>query len=127
MPEAEAIEQLEALIDRSCKLALRSDVPVGILLSGGIDSSLIARSAARSGRLSTAYCLTFAEASYSEWQKADRTARALDIPLVEVRLTRNAIGDFFKLVGMRTIRWPTPPRWPSGHWRARCRGGPRSS
>jgi asparagine synthase (glutamine-hydrolysing) len=96
--ESEAIEQLASQLDRSSKLALRSDVPVGILLSGGIDSSLIAQSAARSGRLSTAYCLTFSEASYSEWEKAEHAARALGIPLVEVRLTSEAIGDFFDVV-----------------------------
>ena len=96
--ETQAIEQLESLIDHSSRLALRSDVPVGILLSGGIDSSVIAHSAARSGRLSTAYCLTFSEASYSERPNAERTARILGIPLVDVRLTSEAIGDFFDLV-----------------------------
>jgi len=95
---SEAVEQLESLIDNSTRIALRSDVPVGVLLSGGIDSSLIAESAARAGHLSTAYCLTFAEASYSEWPKAEQTARALGIPLVDVRLTSDAVGDFFHLV-----------------------------
>ena len=77
----EAIDRLDALLDASTRLALRSDVPVGMFLSGGIDSSLVARSAARSGRLHSAYCLTFAEASYSEWPKAERTARQLGVPL----------------------------------------------
>ena len=75
VPLPEALERLETLLDDSARFALRSDVPVGIFLSGGIDSSLIARSAARSGRLSTAYCLTFSEPSYSEWPRAERVAR----------------------------------------------------
>lgn len=98
LSDAQALDRLEALLDSSTRLALRSDVPVGILLSGGIDSSLVARSAARSGTLSAAYCLTFAEESYSEWPKAERTANQLGVPLVEVRLEPKAIGDFTKLV-----------------------------
>ncbi len=96
--ELEAVQQLESLLDRAARFALRSDVPVGLFLSGGIDSSLIARSAARSGKLSTAYCLTFSEASYSEWPGAERTARQLGIPLVDVRLGPEALDDFFPIV-----------------------------
>lgn len=98
LSDAQALERLEALLDSSTRLALRSDVPVGILLSGGIDSSLVASSAVRSGRLSAAYCLTFAEEGYNEWPRAERTANQLGVPLVEVRLDPTAIGDFTKLV-----------------------------
>jgi asparagine synthase (glutamine-hydrolysing) len=94
----EATDRLEALLDSSSRLALRSDVPVGIFLSGGIDSSLVARSAARAGRLSAAYCLTFGDTSYSEWPKAEATARHLGVPLVEVRIGPEALGDFLRLV-----------------------------
>ena len=97
--ETQALENLEVLLDRSARIALRSDVPVGVLLSGGIDSSLVARSAARSGQLTAAYCLTFGEKSYSEWPKAERTARHLGVPLVEVRWDADAaVNDFEKLV-----------------------------
>ena len=96
--EPEALEQLEAMLDRSAEIALRSDVPVGIFLSGGIDSSLVARSAARAGRLATAYCLTFAEPTYNEWPQAERVAGELGIPLVGVRLTADAMNDFLGLV-----------------------------
>jgi asparagine synthase (glutamine-hydrolysing) len=94
----EAAEQLEALLDSSARLALRSDVPVGIFLSGGIDSSLVARSAARAGRLSSAYCLTFGDASYSEWPRAEATARQLGVPLTEIRIGPGALEDFLRLV-----------------------------
>ncbi len=95
---SDAVDQLEPLIDKAARLALRSDVPVGIFLSGGIDSSLMAESAARSGRLAAAYCLTFSEASYSEWPRAETTARHLGVPLTEVRLGAEALGDFLELV-----------------------------
>jgi asparagine synthase (glutamine-hydrolysing) len=98
MSMPEATERLEALLDASARIALRSDVPVGIFLSGGIDSSLVARSAAKAGRLSSAYCLTFADDSYSEWPKAEATARQLDVPLVEVRMDAAAPEDFLSLV-----------------------------
>jgi asparagine synthase (glutamine-hydrolysing) len=94
----DAIGQLEHLLDDATRLALRSDVPVGIFLSGGIDSSLVAHSATRSGRISAAYCLTFSEASYSEWPRAQETARQLGIPLVEVQLTAHALADFTRIV-----------------------------
>jgi asparagine synthase (glutamine-hydrolysing) len=93
-----AVERMEALLDDSTRLALRSDVPVGLFLSGGIDSSLVAASAARSGSLARAYCLTFDEASYSEWPAAHETARHLNVPLEEVRLSPDALGDFLDIV-----------------------------
>jgi asparagine synthase (glutamine-hydrolysing) len=94
----EALETLRAQLDDAVRHALVSDVPVGIFLSGGVDSSLIAESAARQGRLARAYCLDFAEAGFSEWSRAERVAKALGIPLERVRFGRDSVRDLLSLV-----------------------------
>lgn len=43
----EILEEIESLIEDSVRLRLQADVPVGILLSGGLDSSMVAAAAAR--------------------------------------------------------------------------------
>jgi asparagine synthase (glutamine-hydrolysing) len=47
--DGEVVEQFRSLFFDSVKLRLRSDVPVGVLLSGGLDSSAIACAAAQGG------------------------------------------------------------------------------
>lgn len=96
--ESEAIDRIEALLNESVRLALRSDVPVGIFLSGGIDSALIARFASEVGKLAHAFCLTFDESSYSEWDRASATARQLGIPLTRVSMDASAMARFGDVV-----------------------------
>ncbi len=100
VPESvdEAVDTLRWLIDRSVHISLRSDVPVGIFLSGGVDSSIVAESAMRQGRLSRAYCLDFEEKSHSEYDKASLVTSKLDLPLTRVTLKPSALDDFFKVV-----------------------------
>jgi asparagine synthase (glutamine-hydrolysing) len=94
----EAAAGLREALDHSVRMALRSDVPVGIFLSGGIDSSLVAESAARQGSLSQAYCLDFEEDSYSEWSQAAFVAERLGIPLMRVVLSAKTLEDFLRIV-----------------------------
>jgi asparagine synthase (glutamine-hydrolysing) len=93
-----ALGELRERLDRAVKLALVSDVPVGIFLSGGMDSSLLAESAARQGRLSQAYCLDFAEEGFSEWPRAEHVASRLGIPLTRVGLGHDVASDFLRIV-----------------------------
>ena len=46
LQEREILKQLEILIEDSVKKQLRADVPVGVLLSGGLDSSIVTAVAA---------------------------------------------------------------------------------
>ncbi len=57
---SEASDRLEQLIDDEVSAELVSDVPVGVFLSGGIDSSLVAASAVRARRDTDSFFVDFA-------------------------------------------------------------------
>lgn len=95
---ADAKEELRVRLDLAVKDALLSDVPVGVLLSGGMDSSLIAESAVRQGNLSNAYCLDFQESTYSEFSGAQRVANKLGLPIERVEIGPKAASDFLNIV-----------------------------
>jgi asparagine synthase (glutamine-hydrolysing) len=94
----EALEEWRPLFDRAVRLAMRADVPVGILLSGGMDSSLVAESAVRQGRLNRAYFLDFEQPQWSEREAAQTVADRLGLPLECATLTADSVQDFLELV-----------------------------
>ena len=75
--EAQWDEQLRELLDRSVRARLQADVPVGIFLSGGIDSSTVAALAARSGAKVKTFTIGFKEKSFDESEIAMRMAAHL--------------------------------------------------
>jgi asparagine synthase (glutamine-hydrolysing) len=93
-----ALPTLRSLIDQAIAIALRSDVPVTLFLSGGIDSSIIAESAVRQGKLKHAYCLDFAEPGFSELSNAQAVAGKLGIELRRAVLSPAALDDFLSIV-----------------------------
>lgn len=72
----ECADEILRRLDRSVRLHLRSDVPVGIFLSGGLDSSAVTALAARAGGapLKT-FSIRFEEDSYDESPYAAAVAR----------------------------------------------------
>jgi asparagine synthase (glutamine-hydrolysing) len=75
----EAVFEFERLFDRSCDIAMRSDVPYGVLLSGGVDSSLVLESCHRTDPSVSAFAVSMAEADYDEGDKAKLVMRHLGI------------------------------------------------
>ena len=73
--EAELVEELRARMRDSVRAHLLADVPVGVLLSGGVDSSLLAALAAQetSDAVHT-FTIGFAERSFDERADARRVA-----------------------------------------------------
>ncbi len=72
-------EELRHLLEKSVQRRLMSDVPLGIFLSGGIDSSAIAAFAAKhvpQGELNT-FSIGFTEAGFDESEHALKIARKL--------------------------------------------------
>ncbi|MFQ5457272.1 MAG: asparagine synthase (glutamine-hydrolyzing) [Myxococcota bacterium] len=74
-PEPELVEELRALLADAVKIRLISDVPLGVFLSGGVDSSAIVAMMARaaSGPVRT-FSIGFSEKSFSELAFARRVA-----------------------------------------------------
>ncbi|MGZ4385282.1 MAG: asparagine synthase (glutamine-hydrolyzing) [Gaiellaceae bacterium] len=73
--EAELAEELRARLRDSVRAHLVSDVPVGVFLSGGIDSSLLAALAAQeSGEPLRTFSIGFEERSFDETAGARRIA-----------------------------------------------------
>lgn len=76
--DAEATDQLEALITASVKRQLLADVPVGAFLSGGVDSStIVALAQAHSRTPVKTFTIGFEEAGYNEAVYAEAVAKYL--------------------------------------------------
>jgi asparagine synthase (glutamine-hydrolysing) len=69
--EVDWINECEQLLEKSVKQQLYADVPIGILLSGGIDSSLLTALAARSSNNLQTFTVTFpGEGKFDETKHA---------------------------------------------------------
>jgi len=94
----EAADQLRNLLEDSVRMRLVSDVPLGVLLSGGIDSSMVTAMAVRtSSETVKSFSISFAESSFDESQYARRVAEFLGTDHHEERfsasLAANLVGE----------------------------------
>ncbi|RIK03891.1 MAG: asparagine synthase (glutamine-hydrolyzing) [Acidobacteria bacterium] len=80
-------EALLEYLDEAVALRLKADVPLGVFLSGGIDSSLIAASMARAGGTVKTFSVGFEEADYSELPLARKVSEACGTEHTEIEVT----------------------------------------
>jgi asparagine synthase (glutamine-hydrolysing) len=98
-PEEEWREQLLDLLDDAVAGQLMSDVPLGAMLSGGLDSSLVvALMARRMSRPVKTFSVGFAGASDNELDVARATARALGAEHHELELSLDDPVDLEALI-----------------------------
>ncbi len=93
-PPAEATATVRRLLDESLDARLMSDVPVGVLLSGGLDSTTLAGSLHARGRDLPTFSVGFAEPDLDEREHARRVARHFGTVHHEVELTERMALDF---------------------------------
>jgi asparagine synthase (glutamine-hydrolysing) len=92
-PEPGLVERFRALLQESVRLRLMADVPLGMFLSGGIDSSVVAALMAReTDRPIETFSVGFEDRAFSELGYAREVSRALGANAHEVVISD---ADFF--------------------------------
>ncbi len=74
----EAVERLRPILAEGIKLHTLADVPVGVFLSGGIDSSAITALVSHAGRKPRTFSIVFGEKEYDESAASRCAARELN-------------------------------------------------
>ena len=98
--EAEAAERLQELLADAVRMRLVSDVPLGVLLSGGVDSSAVTALAVRaSSEPVKTFSISFSESSFDESSYARRVAKYLGTDHHEERLSSNLAANLIGEIG----------------------------
>lgn len=119
----EAVAQFDALFTDAVRLRLRSDVPVGLTLSGGLDSTaVLAAASPHSARPLTCFTSVYGEGETGELPWAKIASDAVHAPLIAVSAPQS---DWLQT--MRKVAWHmdgpgySPAVYPLWHLMQRAR------
>ncbi|MGZ4519064.1 MAG: asparagine synthase (glutamine-hydrolyzing) [Mycobacteriaceae bacterium] len=93
-----AKEMARTRIREAVELRLRSDVPLGVLLSGGLDSSVVAYEAVKAGATSIQTFTVATGGDLDESPIAQRTAQHLGVPHTVLPLEVDPVAGVHKVV-----------------------------
>jgi asparagine synthase (glutamine-hydrolysing) len=94
MSDGALVQRFRELLEESVRIRLMADVPLGMFLSGGLDSSAIAALMARMiDRPLQTFTVAFSERAYSELDYARRVSRAIGADAHEIVIDDR---DFFE-------------------------------
>ena len=90
--EAALLDELDALLEDAVRRQLVADVPVGVLLSGGVDSSLVTAMAARALPRIKTFTVRFpGHSHYDETEHARLVARHFGTEHVELEAAESSV------------------------------------
>lgn len=94
----ELMHQMEFLLEDAVKLQLHADVPVGILLSGGIDSSLVTAMASRISKNVKTFTISFpGHKKFDESLYAEIVAKHFGTEHIKLSGSEVSINDFITM------------------------------
>jgi asparagine synthase (glutamine-hydrolysing) len=102
-----AASNLRPMLEEAVRLQLVSDVPVGVFLSGGIDSSALVSILSRGGVTPSTFSLVFREADFSEAEHSRTVARRFHTDHHEITVSQQdvmaAIPDALRAMDLPTM------------------------
>ncbi len=100
---ADAVAETQRLVEAAVEKQVMSDVPVGVFVSGGLDSSILAALASRAIGVDKVHTFSaqFAEASYDESGDAAIVAARMRTRHVPVRIDEETLLDALRNVTQR--------------------------
>ena len=105
--EKQAAERLQPILEEAVRLQLVSDVPVGVFLSGGIDSSALVSILSRGGVTPSTFSIVFREADFSEAQHSRAIAAKFHTDHHEINVSQTdvlaAIPDALRAMDLPTM------------------------